>query len=502
MASGKKLDIYKITGTGYERGWWTNNHCRYRVFAGARNTKKSYDILGVEVLDKIMSDPRRNVLILRQIGGSNRYSTFSTLDMLINQPDPAQPEVSLSRYFHINRGGLTIEYKPTGQLILFDGMLNPTKLTSTRMPRGYLTDVYVEEAYELPDFDAWRRVDGTIRGKLPQGCFHQITFCMNPWNKSHWIYEHFFKGRLEDDLDYLLSHDYQDYNDPGLIIDYGKGLYLHKSTYKINEFRDREIYDAAMEEMRAKAPEIYKVEALGMWGMSTDRTYFEMNDSLIKGANEINSLRFAGYCIGIDFGVSDGQGNIKKIKIGKNGKPSKSYESATTMQLAGITSDYGCLAAIDEYFHSNDGQLIKKTGPELQRELVSTIKQWRDVVYASHPDLMKGTIPVYVDSADAGGFRQGLELEARRQGLFGVVFQGSTKIRIDSRVYFSRHLMAYGECLFSRNCPNLIREVQNARKGDDGSPRDDFDDHAINAWEYAWAPMRERIRRWKTFKEH
>ena len=36
---------------------------------------------------------------------------------------------------------------------------------------------------------------------------------------------------------------------------------------------------------------------------------------------------------------------------------------------------------------------------------------------------------------------------------------------------------------------------------EDGSVREDTDDHAQNAFEYGWAPLRPMIRRWKTFKE-
>ena len=63
MSQVNRLSIYKCTGTGYERGWYTNCKCRYRVFSGARNTKKSYDMIGLEVLSKIISNPLRNVLI-------------------------------------------------------------------------------------------------------------------------------------------------------------------------------------------------------------------------------------------------------------------------------------------------------------------------------------------------------------------------------------------------------------------------------------------------------
>ena len=487
-----KLSIYNCTGKGYERGWWTNCKCRYRVYKGARNTKKSYVMIGLEVLDKIISDPRRNVLILRQIGGSNRFSTFSTLCLLIHQPDFRNPEITFDPYFKINESTMTITYKPTGQLILFDGMLNPTKITSTRMPRGYLTDLYVEEAFELTDYEGWRKVDGTIRGKLPEGLFHQITFCLNAWNKDHWIYEHFYKGRLEDDLSYLMTHDYQDYYNPEEIIDYGKGVYLHTSTYRINEFRDIDIYDKAMEKLQEKAPEIFKVEGLGLWGATTDAVYPEMTADLVRPRAEINNYRFSCYAIGIDTGLSNGEG---RVKSGKDVK----IRSATTMQLVGLTDDYNKLLCVNEFYHSNEQEMIKKTEPELMTELIKTIIDWKEL-YADHWDLMKGQILVYVDCADIG-FRQGLELEAKRQGLYNATFLASTKMKIQTRVDFIRLIMSFGEFLISEACPNLYRELKNAVRGKNGECREDIDDHAINANEYAWAPIINRLKRWKTFKQ-
>ena len=482
-----QISMYKLIGKGYTNGWWTNCHCRYRVFKGARNTKKSYVMIGLEVIDKILSDPRRNVLILRQIGANNRYSTFATIDMLIDT-------LGLNRYFKVNGSSMTITYLPTGQQIIFAGFYpNPTRITSMRMARGYLTDVYVEEAFEVIDYEGWRKIDGTIRGKLPEGLFHQITFCFNAWNKEHWLYEHFFKGRLEDDLDYLLTHNYQDWRDDNLVLDYGKGLYLHISTYKINEFRDKEIYDDAMEQLRQVAPEIYKVEALGMWGNSNEATYPEMNETLIRPIQEILNMQYNCYAIGIDTGLSNGEGVVKR---GKDVR----IRSATTMQLVGITSDYSKLCCVDEFFYSNENELIKKTEPQLMEEIIDTLIKWKEDYYY-HPILMKNVILVYVDCADIG-FRQGLELVAKQKGLYNVKFMPSTKIRIQTRVDFIRLIMAWGEYLISDRCKNLARELHNSRKSEDGRVREDFDDHAINANEYAWQPVISRLKRWKTFKQH
>ena len=170
-----RLSVAKLIGQGYGRGWFTNCHARYRVYKGARNTKKSYVMIGLEVLCKILSDPRRNVIVIRRMNTTNRTSTFATLCMLIDHPDHNNPEISLRDYFHINNNTMTITYKPTGQVIMFFGMSDPEKITSTRMVHGFLTDIYVEEAFELKDYEDWRKVDGSLRGDLKDGLFMQVT---------------------------------------------------------------------------------------------------------------------------------------------------------------------------------------------------------------------------------------------------------------------------------------------------------------------------------------
>lgn len=489
-----RFSIYEATGTGYERGWWTNCKCRYRLYKGARNTKKSYDMIGLEVLHKILSDKRRNVLILRNVCSSNEYSTFATLKNLINQPNPLYPDITFEDLFSIKEKPMEITVKKTGQKILFGGMLNATKLTSTRMPRGYLTDVYIEEGFELKRYEDFRKLDGTIRGKLPAGLFHQITICFNAWNIDHWLYDNFFKGRLEDDFHYLEAHNYQDFKDENLIVEkgYGKGLYLHISTYKINEFRDYEIYDIAMRKLREVAPEIYKVEALGMWGNATEQTYPEFNSSLILPRQILNNKKYSCYAIGIDTGLSNGEG---KIKHGEDAQ----IRSATTMQLVGITQDYSQLCCLNEYFHSNEMTMDKKTEPQIMEEIIDELLKWREL-YKGHLTIMQGITCVFVDCADIG-FRQGLELVAKKKGLFNVKFLPSTKIRIQSRVDFIRLIMAWGEFLISDACPNLAREFKNCRRGDKGEVRSDINDHCINANEYAWQSIINKLKRWKDFKQ-
>lgn len=489
-----RFSIYKAIGLYYENGWRTNCHCRYRCFKGGRNTKKSYDIDGYEVIDKILSDSRRNILIVRQTFSTHKQSTFATLMRIINQPDINNPNLTFNHLFKINKTDLTITRIATGQVILFRGMDDANKITSIRVVHGFLTDVYFEEAFELESYEEFRKIDGTIRGPLPDGLFYQITFCFNAWNKDHWLYERFFKGRLEDDFAYLETHPYSDFKDEDLLITgaYGRGLYLNISTFRANEFRTEE-YDEAMEELKNKAIDYYKVEALGMWGNAGETTYSHFNDKLIISLQDVMNMRFDCYAIGIDTGLSDKEGKVKYTG-------DERFNSACTMQLCGLSKDLNKLVCIDEYFTSNQNALVKKTEPEIMEEMINKIIEWLDKKFAYHYDLMKGVILVYVDCADIG-FRQGLQLKAREHGLINIVFQASTKMKIQTRVGFINLIMAYGDFLICEDCKNLIREIRNSRKGEKGEPREDFDDHSINANEYAWASFINKLKRWKTFKQ-
>lgn len=482
-----EISIHKLIGSGYEDGWFSNFKGRYRVFAGARNTKKSYTFLGFEIICKIFQNPNRNVIVIRNTLASNRDSTYSTLLKILN-------DLSLLRYFKINKSDMRIIRKSTGQVILFKGLDEPYKITSIRAEHGVMSDVYVEEAFEVDDYDKWRIIDSSFRlsdfevekYKVEQ-C--QITFVLNTWNKNHWIYKHFFENRLEDDEAYLENNDYMIYSNPDEIIDYGKGLFLHKSTFRINEFRNKAIYDVAMAELKKTAPEIYKVEALGMWGTPNGATYPELNKELLINPSTLKDYSFIQFSFGIDTGFSNGEGKVLKTNR---------FRSATTLQFVGLTSDYSKLIAIDEYFHSNETQ-EKISEPNLALIIVETLMKWRNETYKWL--LGNQTLLIYVDNADIG-FRQMLEMRAKEKGAYYLMFIASTKLRIQTRVDFTRLMFAYKDFLLTTQCKNLYREMTNSMKGSKGEPRENFDDHAINAYEYAWSPLTTKIRRWKDFKQH
>ena len=507
----KCIDLYKLTGKGYERGWFTNCPCRYRLFEGGRSTKKSVDILGYEPIFKILSDKRRNVMICRKNDSDNRQSTFENICGRLADLD------LLGTEFKATLNPLEITYKRTGQKIIFRGLNNPTSLNSVTFANGFLTDIYIEEAFELDSYSDFRKLDGSLRGKY-LGISLQITMCFNAWDGESWLYEEFYKGRLEDDYELLDNPaiTYLDYKDDEFVGPYGKGLYLHKSTYKINEFRDTEIYDASAAECKLKDPERYKVEFLGMFGVTTGKVYTNFHpEELVVPIQKILSesaigkpiMDFNDFAIGIDTGLSNGEGKIKTVK--KNESQDIKIKAATTMSLSAITSDNKKLVTIAEYFHSNNkndnmsntDNRNSYTEPEQIDACARQVRDWILEFGSSNTILMKGQINIFVDSADIG-FRQSLEIKLREYAIYNCVVMASSKRPIRTRVSFTNMLMAYGEFIICDQCKNLIREFKNCRKGEGNAPRADGNDHIINADEYAKSPFYPKVVRWADYKEH
>jgi len=505
------LLLSKLIPPAFRRGLFLNFKGRYRVYKGARNTGKSHTIIGWESIIKIISDPRRNIAVVRLNANSNKQSTYENICGRIY-------DLGLEREFRMRENpSPEITYKPTGQQIIFKGLNDPTTLNSITFARGYLTDVYVEEAFEIESYADFRKLDGSLRGKLPEGLNLQITLCFNAWSKEHWIYDRFFRGTFEDDFEYLNdpAHSYEDHLDPDWQGDYGRGLYLHTSTWKANVFRDAEVTDPAAEAMAKRSPDIHRVEYLGMWGNATAGSYPEFSDALIMPLSEIKRrFRFAAYAIGIDTGLSDGEG--QKRKVGRLQAVEERIKSAHAVMLVGVTDDFENIVVLDEYYHTE----IERYGshntdgpgtlgePELLRRTVQWIRKW-EAKYANEGlgvmDAAEHNL--YVDSADTG-FRQMLRKEWDILNRYDVNCYASIghgpsggKLGVQTRVDFEKIMMAWGNFIVCDQCPNAIREFKNARRDPKGRARRDEDDHALTALEYAYTPLLGDVHRWKQFKE-
>ena len=516
----RTVDIQKALGKCYNNGWFTNTpDIRYLLRKGSRNSKKSYNTAN-EIVIMMISDDVTNILVCRKNQEDNRNSTFTNIQRAIN-------DFGLENDFTVNKTNMEITYKD-GRKIIFKGLNNPTSLTSIQPAIGKLTCVWIEEAFEIESFEDFKKLDYSMRasgmeynaeGELVEAKYPQrIIMTFNAWSSDHWLYTEFFhKAGFEDDVEYLEHHKYADYKDPHFIGPYGTGLYLHISTYKANEFRDRSQVDVAAAELRQASFDEYTVLYLGCWGNATETTYPEFKkDKNVINDEQLSQMVFSQFAIGIDTGMSAGDGT--KPKVLKTDDPSARVKAANTMCLCGITPGFKKIVAVDEYFHSNNPHFVEfntdnKDNLDINQQIyaiIGKIAEWIEKYGEGRRNirndmLMKGTVNVYVDSADIT-FRQLLQMTANNyrmpNGLLlgsRVKFYGSTKRNIWMRVQFERAMFGLGDMLYHENCKNAIRETRNSRRGEKGEARIDGNDHELNAFEYGWSPFTNSFVLWKMF---
>ena len=210
---------------------------RYIVMKGSAGSGKSVDTAQHYLL-RLMNDKGRNLVAMRKSDITNRDSTFAELTGALFRMFGDKYD----RYWKVNLSPLMLTFRNNGNQIIFRGMNDDRqreKLKSITVPRGKLTDVWLEEATEFTQADL-EIIDDRLRGELPPGQFYQIRMTFNPVNKSHWIKKKFF--------------DYQD-----------EDTFTHHSTYLGNRFID-EAYHRRMERRKIVDPEGYQIYGLGEWG--------------------------------------------------------------------------------------------------------------------------------------------------------------------------------------------------------------------------------------------
>ena len=264
----KKIHLPEIVGKGYGTFW--NYKGRYRVIKGSRASKKS-TTCAMNLIYRIMEYPKSNALVVRKIYRTLKDSCFSQLKWAIYR-------LGVENEWEWTISPLELTYLPTGQKILFRGLDEPMKLASINVPRGFLTFVWIEEAYEISRESDFDMLDESIRGKVPEGLFKQITLSFNPWNEKHWL-----KGRFFDnESDNILSMT---------------------TNYKCNEWLDdddRKLF----EDMKVRNPKRYEVAGLGNWGIVEGLIYTNWKEETfdiekIRKKEEVTSV------FGLDYGYTN-----------------------------------------------------------------------------------------------------------------------------------------------------------------------------------------------------
>ncbi len=265
----KKVKLPELVGKGYKDFW--NFKGRYRVCKGSRGSKKS-KTTALFFIYSMMKYPEANLLVVRKVYRTLKDSCFTDLKWAINI-------LGVQDYWSVKESPLEIIYIPTGQKILFRGLDDPLKVTSITVETGNLCWAWIEEAYEINKEQDFNMLDESIRGKIEEPLYKQITLTFNPWNERHWIKKRFFD--VEDD-----------------------NIMAKTTNYMCNEWLD-DSDKKLFEDMKKNNPRRYQVAGLGNWGIVEGLVYENWRELEFDWREILNKRRKAKAVFGLDFGYTN-----------------------------------------------------------------------------------------------------------------------------------------------------------------------------------------------------
>lgn len=243
------VDI-KISSKVFNKAYlpYLDDESRYLVFFGGAGSGKSH-FIAQRYVYKLLNNKLCNLLVVRNVGDTNRDSTFSLFKQVISK-------WKLTQYFSIRESDMRIKCKINGNIIIFKGLDDSEKLKSITFEKGELTDIWMEEASEDNEAD-FNQLDVRLRGV---GTKKQIVVSFNPVDIKHWLKKRFFDNRVHN----------------------AKVL---KTTYKDNRFLDDD-YIRLLESYKDTDPYYYDVYCCGNWGV-LGKTIFDKH----KVAERLRVLR-------------------------------------------------------------------------------------------------------------------------------------------------------------------------------------------------------------------
>ena len=163
-----KIDLLKTVGGGYGSFWRCKK--RYRICKGSRGSKKSCTT-ALNIIYRMMAMPLANTLVMRRYFNTHKDSTFAQLKWAINK-------WGVKDKWKVTNSPMELTYLPTGQKILFRGFDDAESITSITVETGFLCWVWIEEAFQVTDENAFNKLDLSIRGDMTEGYFKQIKMTL------------------------------------------------------------------------------------------------------------------------------------------------------------------------------------------------------------------------------------------------------------------------------------------------------------------------------------
>lgn len=401
-----------------------------KVAKGGRSGTKSSAISEILVQKKEVY-PESNIICFRQTANSLRMSVYNQIMWALN-------EAGIADQYQFRTNPMTILHKKRRTGFYFMGMDDPQKVKSIKLEKGFVSDLWFEEADALRGFEEIDTVQDTfIRNDLPHGLEVNTWVSYNPpRGQYHWINE--WTDSLAKNPDWYVHHstyldDVRGYN--------SQQLRRKIENYKIHDF------------------EYYRWQYLG------EVIGFGSNIYNMNLFNIIDELPDDDPIVDIAYSADIGH-----------------QTSATAVLCFGITAKNNVIL-LDTWYYSPEGKVIKKAPSELSKDVNTFVKGKGYGVY-------KYTI----DSAE-GGFRNQYYLD------YGVRWHGVAKKENHIMIDYTHDLLAQGRMFVLNNKNNQIFLEQAKRYEWDektiqsGSPKPiGVDDHSVDAFIYFVVDNLRRLR--------
>ncbi len=146
-------------------------------FAGGRGSAKS-SFISLEVILQLLQNPQCHALVMRKVGNTLKDSVFAQVEWAIGV-------LGLSSKFKARTSPYSYEYLETGQMILFRGVQDKSRIKSIKLPFGYIGISWFEELDQFAGDAEIRNINQSImRGGNKYWQFRSYN---PPKSKDNWV---------------------------------------------------------------------------------------------------------------------------------------------------------------------------------------------------------------------------------------------------------------------------------------------------------------------------
>lgn len=151
-------------------------HDEYWLDGGRGSTKSSF--ISIEIIQLLIKHSQMHAIVYRKVGNTLRESVYEQIIWAIDQ-------LGMHNKFKYRKSPLEIQYKKTGQRIIFRGADDPMKSKSIKISFGYFGILWFEELAEFEGMDDIR----TIKASIIRGGDLSYTFYSYnpPQTARNWV---------------------------------------------------------------------------------------------------------------------------------------------------------------------------------------------------------------------------------------------------------------------------------------------------------------------------